>query len=187
MQNSSNSSEKNDYEIVQIQDCDGFEIKIPKEEIGSFMKQIIKYMDENSLLGTFFNLHFMKNENPSINESVKEKREQIDKGLKRFIEESGEPVDEITNVLLDFGDEEYQKYMLKNLVEVLATFFEETFLKNAEELMDYPDAEVKALISKYVSAIVALRTEFYNKVFSGVLRKSGVLPPSEYNNAPKAY
>ncbi|QGY44854.1 hypothetical protein GM418_14610 [Maribellus comscasis] len=187
MQNSSNGSEKNDCEIVQIQDCDGFEIKIPKEEIGRFMKQITRYMDENSLLGTFFNLHFMQNENPSINESIKEKREQIDSELKKFIKECGEPADEITNILLDFGDEEYQKYMLKNLVQVLATFFEETFLKNAEELMDYPDVEVKALISKYVSAIVALRTEFYNKVFSGVLRKSGVLPPFEYDNVPKAY
>jgi hypothetical protein len=37
MQNSSNGSKKNDYEIVQIQDCDGFEIKIPKEEIDRFI------------------------------------------------------------------------------------------------------------------------------------------------------
>ena len=187
MQNSSNGSEKKDYEVVQIQNSDGFEIKIPKEEIGKFMQQITKYMDESSLLGTFFNLHFMENDNPEIKESLETKRKQINKDLTKFIQECGEPMNEIKNVLLDFGDEEYQKYMLKNLVEVLAVFFEKTFLKNAEELMDYPDVEIKALITKYVSAIVALKTEFYNKVFAGVMKKSSTLAPFHYLNTPEQF
>jgi len=169
-----NTPQKNietDFQIVNV--AEKFNINIPDTEIEAFLQKLTPYMDESSLGWTMYNLKFAKNLKPNTRNLVAQKSQQV-KHVIKTIENSEYPPEELYEELkLDIGyeDTDYEKYMFKNLIEILHTFFEDTFLRNAESMMDHPDPEIKKLVTEKVEAVVALRTEFYNKVLTGVLKK----------------